>query len=248
MRIDEAQQKISGALISSATGDTKGKTAGKHKAIAPHLLNNVIPESITNDEELNAAIKARLPAHYNFEIHKTLHMIRQHSIQRVALQLPEGLQMFATSLCELLEEHAYKNIHGSRLCTVILADVTYGACCIDDFTARALGCDLLVHYGHSCLVPITTTTIRTLYVFVDIGFQVQHLIDSLLLNFPPQSTGKIAMVGTIQFSSSLQPLRRIMMEQHGYREVEIPQIRPLSPGEILGCTAPRLAKDVDLCM
>ena len=32
-----------------------------------------------------------------------------------------------------------------------MGDVTYGACCIDDFTARALGCDLMIHYGHSCL-------------------------------------------------------------------------------------------------
>jgi diphthamide biosynthesis enzyme Dph1/Dph2-like protein len=35
--------------------------------------------------------------------------------------------------------------------TVIMGDVTYGACCVDDFTALALGCDMLVHYGHSCL-------------------------------------------------------------------------------------------------
>ena len=35
--------------------------------------------------------------------------------------------------------------------TVIMGDVTYGACCVDDFTAKALGCDLMVHYGHSCL-------------------------------------------------------------------------------------------------
>ena len=32
-----------------------------------------------------------------------------------------------------------------------MGDVTYGACCIDDYTALALGCDMLVHYGHSCL-------------------------------------------------------------------------------------------------
>ena len=35
--------------------------------------------------------------------------------------------------------------------TVIMGDVTYGACCVDDFTARALGCDFMVHYAHSCL-------------------------------------------------------------------------------------------------
>lgn len=34
---------------------------------------------------------------------------------------------------------------------MIMGDVTYGACCIDDYTAVALGCDMLVHYGHSCL-------------------------------------------------------------------------------------------------
>lgn len=35
--------------------------------------------------------------------------------------------------------------------TLIMGDVTYGACCVDDYTARALGCDFLLHYGHSCL-------------------------------------------------------------------------------------------------
>lgn len=34
---------------------------------------------------------------------------------------------------------------------MVMGDVTYGACCVDDFTARALGADFLVHYGHSCL-------------------------------------------------------------------------------------------------
>ncbi len=32
-----------------------------------------------------------------------------------------------------------------------MGDVAYGACCIDDYGARALKCDLLIHYGHSCL-------------------------------------------------------------------------------------------------
>ena len=33
-----------------------------------------------------------------------------------------------------------------------MGDVTYGACCVDDFSAAALRCDFLLHYGHSCLV------------------------------------------------------------------------------------------------
>ena len=42
--------------------------------------------------------------------------------------------------------------------TVIMGDVTYGACCVDDYTALALGCDMLVHYGHSCLGPQALST------------------------------------------------------------------------------------------
>jgi len=40
-----------------------------------------------------------------------------------------------------------------------MGDVTYGACCVDDFTARALDVDLLVHYGHSCLGEFHSVTV-----------------------------------------------------------------------------------------
>ena len=33
----------------------------------------------------------------------------------------------------------------------------------------------MVHYGHSCLVPITTTTLKMLYVFVEISFDPSHV-------------------------------------------------------------------------
>ena len=47
-----------------------------------------------------------------------------------------------------------------------MGDVTYGACCVDDFTARALGCDFMVHYGHSCLgeLYMNRKSIQTLVV------------------------------------------------------------------------------------
>ena len=39
--------------------------------------------------------------------------------------------------------------------TFIMGDVTFGACCVDDYSAAALGADFLVHYGHSwCGLPV----------------------------------------------------------------------------------------------
>jgi len=62
----------------------------------------------------------------------------------VALQFPEGLLIFACTIADILEKFCGVE-------TLVMGDVTYGACCIDDFTAVALGCDFMVHYGHSCL-------------------------------------------------------------------------------------------------
>jgi 2-(3-amino-3-carboxypropyl)histidine synthase len=59
--------------------------------------------------------------------------------------------------------------------TAVRPQVTYGACCVDDLSALALGADFMVHYGHSCLVPITTTTVKMLYVFVEISFDPTHV-------------------------------------------------------------------------
>jgi len=234
-----------------------------------------------------------------------------------------------------------------------MGDVTYGACCIDDYTAVALGCDMLVHYGHSCLgtqtsaflfdpppsfifqVPMDQTTIKTLYIFVEIAIDSYHLAQTIRTNFPDDretfyntlldseeasaripigsqigvgrnlrivGTSKeserlpedhiapstshhpttLALVSTIQFVAALQRLKEDLSMASpedlaftspvymlgneaspgivggptansrsafwtGRYETIIPRSKPLSPGEILGCTAPRLA-DVDALM
>ncbi|KAI9839508.1 MAG: Diphthamide biosynthesis protein 1 [Sarea resinae] len=196
---------------------------------------NQVPSSILDDPDINAAI-ALLPPNYSFEIPKTIHRIRTSGAQKIALQFPEGLLLFATTISDIL----------TRFCpgteTLIMGDVTYGACCIDDYTARALGCDLLVHYAHSCLIPVDVTTIKTLYVFVDITIDTSHLLATLERNFPAGKT--IAMVGTIQFNATLHGIKPAL-ERLGFN-ILIPQIAPLSKGEILGCTSPRLPTKTDV--
>lgn len=200
----------------------------------PRTLNHIPPE-ISENPDILAAIEL-LPKNYSFEIPKTIHRIRTLGAKKVALQFPEGLLLFATTISDILTEFC------EGIETLIMGDVTYGACCIDDYTARALGCDLLVHYAHSCLIPVDVTTIKTLYIFVDISIDTSHLIATLERNFQPGKT--IATVGTIQFNATLHGLKPVL-ERAGFKVV-IPQIMPLSKGEILGCTSPQLSdKEID---
>ena len=157
----------------------------------------------------------------------------------------------------------------------ILGDVTYGACCIDDLSAKSLGCDILVHYGHSCLVPLTRTVIPCLYVFVEIHIDVSHLVDCVRLTFTQEEKERRRMkqsdendvaiiieacvMGTVQFRSAVieaadrlndddiseQPPHN--SEQHAVRfRAIVPQAKPLSPGEVLGCTSPSGLATLDI--
>jgi 2-(3-amino-3-carboxypropyl)histidine synthase len=69
-------------------------------------LANQIPDDILHDSALNAAIAAVIPSNYSFEIHKTIHHIRKNGASMVALQMPEGLQMFACAIADILERCA----------------------------------------------------------------------------------------------------------------------------------------------
>ncbi|KAL1409879.1 Diphthamide biosynthesis protein 1 [Vanrija albida] len=275
--------------------------ASSSRTAAPRRVANQVPDEILNDPALREAMKG-LPSNYNFEIPKTIHHVRKEGVKTVALQMPEGLMMYGCAIADIVERFT-----GAQ--PLLLADVTYGACCIDDFTAREMGAEMIVHYGHSCLIPVNQTSIKTLYIFVEIAIDTPHLCLSVRRNFPSsraafqravlgaeqseagakigisldeserEAMGKadeaeiptrLALVGTIQFVAAVQALRDDLdkamppLEQaeeeaddalakvrrgeigvwRGKYEITVPQIRPLSPGEILGCTAPKLG-DVD---
>merc|ERR1712002_377182 len=186
------------ALTTTNTNQLEKHTPALSKPPPKRRVLNQIPEEILNNESLNRSIKT-LPSNYNFEIHKTVWKIKQAEARRVALQFPEGLLMFACVIADIVEEFTAAE-------TLIMGDVTYGACCVDDFSARALDCDFMVHYGHSCLVPISATEgIKMLYVFVDIKIDSIHFIETLKYNFQPGA--KLALVSTVQFLSSLQSVK-----------------------------------------
>ena len=211
------------------TADSKGEgKVLKPKETSRRRYTNQIPDEILNNVQLNDSISL-LPSNYNFEVHKSIWRIKQTQAKRVALQMPEGLLLYATSISDIIETHTQAQV-------LIMGDVTYGACCVDDFTARALGTDLIIHYGHSCLVPVDTMSdIHMLYVFVDIQIDNVHVIDTIRQNFTPGSS--IAIVSTIQFVAAVHAIRPVLSDKYN---VIVPQSKPLSPGEILGCTSPSL--------
>lgn len=215
-------------------GDEKTlvKSANRKRHIG--RVMNQVPDEILNDKELNEAMKL-LPSNYNFEIHKTVWNIKKHNASRVALQMPEGLLIYSLIISDILEQFC-------EVETIVMGDVSYGACCIDDYTARALDCDFIVHYAHSCLVPIDITEIKVLYVFVTINIDEAHLINTLKRNFDKGS--QLAAFGTIQFNPTIHSIKaKLETDEDKPLYIIPPQTMPLSKGEVLGCTSARLNKE-----
>lgn len=205
---------------------------------------NLIPESILGDEFLNSLIREGLPKNYNFEVHKTIWKIKQTDSKKILLQLPEGLIRFGPVLVDIISAYFNHTELRDDIKIITMGDLTYGACCIDDYLASSMACDLIVHYAHSCLVPINQLSkhVKYLYIFLDIKFDLEHVVKCIKHNFKPENH-KIALASTIQFLSSIHELAR-QLKQSSF-DVTLPQSRPLSSGEVLGCTAPKLDPEIN---
>ena len=84
----------------------------------------------------------------------------------------------------------------------------------------------------------------------------QQVLSELDRPSRPREPTRLALVSTIQFAAALQNLKDNLSPAHHSEdhdqgqgacdcyEASIPRSKPLSPGEILGCTAPTL-RNVD---
>ncbi|KAH8739330.1 diphthamide synthesis protein [Cryptosporidium ryanae] len=213
-----------------------------------------------NNELLLEAIRSGLPDHYDFEIIKTLKKIKELKLQvnndeefTVYLQMPEGLLLFSESISLILQHFGESRV-------IILGDITYGGCCIEDqlisivekVNSKSVNSSLLVHYAHSCLIPFDellsnsdTETINVLYIFVEINLSAEHFINTVKNNF--NKSDRVALLSTIQYHNtivgSLETLNKYFTTP-----VEVPVCNPLAWGETLGCTSPVIQEETEICI
>ncbi|XP_033636616.1 2-(3-amino-3-carboxypropyl)histidine synthase subunit 2-like isoform X1 [Asterias rubens] len=92
----------------------------------------------------------------SFEIPQCVDFIQKNSYQRVALQFPDELLSDAASVIGILQKE-------TDAAVFILADTSYGSCCVDEVAAQHAKADSIIHFGKSCLSP--TSRLPVLYVF-----------------------------------------------------------------------------------
>ncbi|KAJ3217665.1 Diphthamide biosynthesis protein 2 [Dinochytrium kinnereticum] len=84
------------------------------------------------------------------EVERTAEVIREGGFSKVALQFPDELLHLSAAVVSQLT-HLCKGFSLDPLpLFFVLADTTYGSCCVDEIAADHVNADLIIHYGHSC--------------------------------------------------------------------------------------------------
>jgi len=150
-----------------------------------------------------------------------LEKIKEHKAKRVLIQIPEGLKSSVQKLSDFLEKN--------NLEVLISVEPCYGACDLRNREAMALGCDMIIHIGHTDFG--LNSDIPVIYEDYEIKVNPVPLLKKNIFKLKPYK--KIALLSTIQFLSSLDKAKRFLEKQG--KEVVIGRSVKGKPGQVLGC-------------
>lgn len=188
----------------------------------------LLPDSLCAPEQI----------HIRYEIERTVAEIKQGKWKRVALQFPDGMLPDAPTVFECLRRRLKASQGPNTNLTdtyeascpdtlqqsvgsvddagsqklFILADTSYGACCVDEIAAEHVSADVVVHYGRACLSP--TARLPVIHVFTHQPLAVEMVIESFKATYPNHGQ-LIILMSDVIYASHLQHIGMVLRAQ-GY--------------------------------
>jgi 2-(3-amino-3-carboxypropyl)histidine synthase len=159
---------------------------------------------------------------YDLEEAKVRSFLKRCRAKRAAIQLPAGLRQYLLEIKQTFDSAGVE--------ALVLADSCYGACDTADVRAKLLGCDVLVHYGHSDMrIP---TCLPTLYVEASMLVDLMETAEQAL---PHMKFNRVGLLTNVQHVKYLKKVAKLLRSR-GFRPfIGGPGSRAKYPGQLLGC-------------
>jgi diphthamide biosynthesis protein 2 len=103
-----------------------------------------------------------------YELDRCAEWAKKNGLCKICLQFPDALLHESVEVALCLGKRL-----GSK--PYILADTSYGSCCVDEVAAKHVNADGIIHFGHACLTP-TDDHLHKLYVFEKLPVDCQHFV------------------------------------------------------------------------
>ncbi len=109
----------------------------------------------------------------------------------------------------------------------ILADTSYGACCVDEIAAEHVDADVIVHYGRACLSP--TARLPVIHVFTNQPLALELLIQAFQETYADHNE-KIIIMADVTYSNHVPQVHEALIDL-GYKNIYATSIiqDPASP-------------------
>jgi len=158
----------------------------------------------------------------DLEHEKLIHELVRSKPKKVLVQLPEGIKQHAFEILKKIESLGIEVIFSGDTC--------WGGCSVNPIEAKALGADLLIHYGHA---PFIKTKFPTLYMEIKDTLELGSLLEKSVSLLKPYK--RISLSYSVQHK---QDIDRIVsfFSSHG-KEVVLSQKKGFAayPGHVIGC-------------
>jgi 2-(3-amino-3-carboxypropyl)histidine synthase len=157
-----------------------------------------------------------------FETGRIIPKLKGAGARRVFLQVPEGLKTRVQEFARELEE--------AGMTVFVSVEPCFGGCDLRDREAKSLGCDALVHVGHSDygVKPV----LPVIYEEYGVDFDPVPLLRRNLREL--KGFRSIGLVTTVQYLSGLAKASSFLRKQ-GKKIVLGSPSRGGHPGQVLGC-------------
>ncbi|KAH7886697.1 putative diphthamide synthesis protein-domain-containing protein, partial [Phlebopus sp. FC_14] len=167
-------------------------------------------EAITRSIDLESHPSAQRSISSDFsefyEIERTAGTIVQGNFKRVALQFPDELLHDSVPIYRLLKHRV-----GDGHELYVLADTSYGSCCVDEVAAQHVDADLVVHYGHACMSK--TSRLPVIYVFGRKPIDVESCVDRLAEVVAASQRKTVALRHDVGYSYQAGEIARRLREK-----------------------------------
>ncbi|KAF9431225.1 Diphthamide biosynthesis protein 2 [Entomortierella beljakovae] len=134
-----------------------------------------------------------------YEIDRTVNVIKERGYKRIALQFPDELLLDSGLVAQLIREQTGSGVY-------ILADTSYGSCCVDEVAAQHISADAIIHYGRSCQSP--TSRLPVIYVFGKQPVDVQECAKVFDGFFEKDKSRKVILMYDVIYSHSIDNDKR----------------------------------------
>lgn len=164
------------------------------------------------------------PDIFAVDYEKALVEIARFKPRRILVQAPEGLLTYTLKLADLIEEKIGCEVY-------ISADPCFGACMLPYRASDEVGCDLIVHVGHTPIPGLE----RKPVVYVDVASRVE--VKPVVLEATEKLRGyrRVGLVTNVHHVDRLDEIKRVLEEAGKNVYIGKPRFRAVYPGQILGC-------------